>query len=83
MREEKQQKGKIMTVTSKQKETLTCLFYNFPKNKFYYVDENNNIGLKFQNSIRWYNWDSIYEGYKIIGETNTPQGADKRRIPGR
>ena len=66
-----------------QQETLTCVFYNFPRNKFYFVDENNNIGLKLNGSIRWYDWDDMHKSYRMIGETNTPQGADKRRIPGR
>jgi hypothetical protein len=66
-----------------QQETLDCVFTHFPRNKFYFVDENNNVGLRWNGSIRWYNWDGIFESYKMIGETNTPQGADKRRIPGR
>lgn len=72
-----------MTTTNKQKETLTCLFTHFPKNEFYYVDENNKIGIRFQGSVRWFGWDDVYGAYEMIGETNTPQGADKRRIPGR
>lgn len=68
---------------SKIKETLICLLSNFSRNKFYYVDENNLIGIKDKGFFQWYKWDEIYDGYVWVGETNTHQGADKRRIFGR
>jgi hypothetical protein len=70
-------------ISDKQNDTLTCLFHNFPKNKYYYVDENNLIGIREKGSFKWYKWDEIYEGYVWVGETNTHQGADKKKIPGR
>jgi len=67
----------------KQRQTLICLLSHFRRNKFYFVDENNLIGLRDKGSFQWYKWDEIYDGYTWVGETNSHQGADKRRIIGR